>query len=369
MRVLYLAPKYDYGRPERGPGFEHHNFYCALRGMGLDITYFDYPTLFDQLGRREMNQRLLDTVERERPELVFGVVRNDLVDPKVVRKVSAMPGVTTVNWFCDDHWQFESQALRWTPCFNYVATTSCEALGKYKAAGLNNVIKTQWGCNHRLYENQDLAMEHDVSFVGQCYGERQRAVESLRDAGVRVACFGRGWPGGGISQEQMIRVFNTSRINLNFADASATSRTWLDNLVAGRVMQSMRTKPVAWRAWSWSHKAAVAYGKRRSGGQCEVPRQIKGRVFEVTGCGGFLLTQPAEDLGRYLSDGKELAFFESNDDLVERVQYYLAHDDERRQIAQAGHDRVLREHTYESRFTQLMQAMGMTSETTMRTAA
>ena len=89
-------------------------------------------------------------------------------------------------------------------------------------------------------------------------------------------------------------------------------------------------------------------------------RQIKARIFEVPGCGGFLLTQPADDLERYYVPGQEVVTFSDPDDLARKIGHYLAHQEDRDRIAFAGHIRTCAEHTYEIRFTQLMeQANGL----------
>lgn len=358
MRVLFVASKYDYGRRERGLSFEHHNFYSALVGMGLDVVEFDYTGVFDDLGRRGMNRKLWELVQQHQPDVLFGVIRNDLIDAKLMSRISALDTTTTINWFCDDHWQFDSQARRWAPHFNHVVTTSQSALDNYRKAGFTHVIKSQWACNTGDYRKLDVPMQYDVSFVGQCYGQRAAAVGALRAAGVEVACFGRGWPAGGVDQDEMIRIFNASRINLNFADASAGKRTWLDNLATGHVMQSLRHKPVAWRAWAWANRAAVWQHQRQNAQPGTTARQIKGRVFEVTGCGGFLLTPDAENLTDYLADGKHLAMYDGHDGLIDKVRYYLSHEAERAAVADAGYRRVQREHGYAHRFAEIFRQAG-----------
>ena len=69
------------------------------------------------------------------------------------------------------------------------------------------------------------------------------------------------------------------------------------------------------------------------------------RTLEIPGFGGFLLTQrsheQAEDL---FLEGKEIACFESIDELRDKIAYYLSHEEERLRIAQAGHIRAEKEH-------------------------
>jgi spore maturation protein CgeB len=51
--------------------------------------------------------------------------------------------------------------------------------------------------------------------------------------------------------------------------------------------------------------------------------------------------------------------FESTDDLIERVGWWLAHPDECQAVADAGYRRVLAEHTYDHRFREIFAAMGV----------
>jgi spore maturation protein CgeB len=86
--------------------------------------------------------------------------------------------------------------------------------------------------------------------------------------------------------------------------------------------------------------------------------QIKGRNFEIPGCGGFLLTGGADNLEEYYQDGREVVIFHDDDELIDKIRYYLAHDEERSAIAQAGYERTLREHTYVHRFREIFTTMG-----------
>ena len=87
--------------------------------------------------------------------------------------------------------------------------------------------------------------------------------------------------------------------------------------------------------------------------------QIKGRDFEVPGCGGFLITGYAENIEEYFDVGKEIVCYRDVDDLVNKIRHYLKYDDEREAIAKAGYARVLREHTYERRFRNIFRTIGV----------
>lgn len=375
MRILYAAMKYDYGRPEQGFGFEHYNFYDSLREMGHDIVYFDYMTLLQRYGRRQMNQRLLEISQAEKPDLMIAILFKDELDPHVLRELKTH--IPTMNWFCDDHWRFDTYSCQWAPCFTWVVTTAESALPKYAALGYRHVIKSQWACNHSLYRKLDLPFQYDLTFVGQPHGNRRLTIQALRNAGINVHVWGRGWESGRISQDEMIRVFNQSRINLNLANASrpvdapAVPVTGLavasGSTMRARISRSLDRIPFG------SHVKALGKTLCQSSGSvvsvsddsvaCQnahasYSEQIKGRNFEVPGCGGFMLTERADNLDQYYENGKEVVFFDGRDDLIKKVRYYLTHESERAAIAQAGYERTMRDHTYALRFKDIFRQMG-----------
>ena len=51
--------------------------------------------------------------------------------------------------------------------------------------------------------------------------------------------------------------------------------------------------------------------------------------------------------------------FDDRYDLIEKVRYYLTHEDERAAIARAGYERTMRDHTYARRFSEIFKQIGM----------
>lgn len=68
---------------------------------------------------------------------------------------------------------------------------------------------------------------------------------------------------------------------------------------------------------------------------------ITARTFEIPAAGGFMLHERTEEAMTYFEDGKECVFFDDTSDLVEKIRYYLVHEEERRAIAAAGRARCL----------------------------
>ena len=77
------------------------------------------------------------------------------------------------------------------------------------------------------------------------------------------------------------------------------------------------------------------------------------RLFEATGVGTLLITDPKENLAELFAPGQEVVTYRDPDDCVEQVQHLLKDETRRRAIAEAGQQRTLREHTYAQRMEQL----------------
>ncbi|MGH9424683.1 MAG: CgeB family protein, partial [Terriglobia bacterium] len=347
MKVLYVAMKYDYGKEEQGYSFEHYNFYHSLSHMGHEILYFDFMTLMQKHGREWMNRRLLEVAKTEKPDLMFTVLFTDELEPGVIREISGSSDTVTLNWFCDDHWRLDTYSRHWAPCFTWVVTTAKSALPRYDQLGCRNVIKSQWACNHFLYGKSDLPLEYDVSFVGQPHGNRREIVRALRGAGLDAHVWGTGWESGRLSQEEMIGIFSQSRINLNLSNASVpistprlrardTARRWLSRFL--NVVPFGSQLKTTGKHWLSAMGNSVLPAKTRDSlklASSQYVDQIKGRNFEIPGCGGFLIAGRAEDLENYYEIDKEIVCFDDVNDLIEKVRYYLRHEDERAAIAQA----------------------------------
>ena len=79
------------------------------------------------------------------------------------------------------------------------------------------------------------------------------------------------------------------------------------------------------------------------------------RVYDICGCGGFLMTNWQEELPELYEPGVEVEYFTSQDELMDKTSYYLAHEDERRDIAMKGYERTVAEHTYDIRIAQMIK--------------
>lgn len=156
---------------------------------------------------------------------------------------------------------------------------------------------------------------YDVSFVGQMHGIRQQVVNQIRGAGIDLHLFGHFWEGnpnwhGRPGADIVNRVFNQSKINLNFRWASRSAHRGL----------------------------------------------VNGRSFELVGAGAFMVaTQHAEtdEFNELFTPGEEFAEYHFVNEMVDGIRYYLEHDDEREKMANAAYQKR-EQNLWTTRFKQFL---------------
>jgi len=316
-KLLYVGMRYDYGRPGRGFDYGYRNIASSLKTFcnkrGWEMLFYDFMERGSELGLDAMTEELSDLSAREKPDYVFCSLFDFEHDPRhqAFAQMSAR-GAVTISWFSDDNWRFDNYSSQIAPCFDYVLTTIPGAVSRYQALGLGDkVIRTQWACNEELYRPSESVKDVDVSFVGMPHSDRVEVLNALIQNGLDVQVFGHGWTDRPrLPFYQMVRLFSRTKVNLNLSNSSSATSN-----------------------------------------------QMKGRNFEIPGCGGFQLSGPAEGLADCYEDGKEIVVFHSTDDLIDKCRYYLEHDNEREAIARRGHERTIREHTWQHRLNDIFETI------------
>lgn len=78
------------------------------------------------------------------------------------------------------------------------------------------------------------------------------------------------------------------------------------------------------------------------------------RVLDVLASEGFLLTAYQPEIDELFENGKELVMFSDEREMMEAIEYYLNHDDERKAIARNGYKKVAEHFTYEKMLSKMI---------------
>lgn len=136
-------------------------------------------------------------------------------------------------------------------------------------------------------------------------------MHALRGAGISVVAYGKGWKNGKLPVDDVPQSFAQSKIILG----------------VGTI------------------------------GYCSDFYALKLRDFDAPMSGSMYITSHNPDLLGLYDIGKEIITYKSIGDCIDKVQYYLKHDDERESIAQAGMLRARREHTWQKRIAMLFDLL------------
>ena len=325
--------------------------------------------------------REVEEQHRKKPiDLFFSYFWSEICEPGTVENIKAL-GITTVNWFCNASYQFHlvrDLAPRYDWCLvperfrlgDYIEAGArpiyCQEAANpevYKPCDLPKefdvtFVGQAYG-DRPSYVKFLLDRKIDVRVWGNGWtrfapGAREPGTRGLarvshvarrlltpdgrRAAGRRILrklglpdggdvgdASGLEWVhelppgvlGGILPDEEMIRMFSRSRINLGFSTCGNT-REETDRVV-----------------------------------------QVRLRDFEVPMSGGFYMVEYMQELEEFFDVGREIVCYEGPEDLVEKIRYYLAHEGEREAIRKAGHERALRDHTWKRRFEKAFREMGL----------
>ena len=84
---------------------------------------------------------------------------------------------------------------------------------------------------------------------------------------------------------------------------------------------------------------------------------VPARVFDVMSVGGFMLSNWQEEIPELFVEDKEIVTYKSPEELVDKADYYLRHDNERIRIGVNGYQKVKAQHTYEHRLGKIISIL------------
>jgi len=273
--------------------------------------------------RDRMNTVMLEkfhAANRSEPvDVVVGYLSGNNTSPETLKEM-ACSGATIFNFCWDDKLNFpgKKKGGRYTSTAAIASvvdlnlTNVPDSIIKYAVHGGLAIFWPE-AAHPDVHKPYDVPFEFDVSFVGQCYGWRPRFIRQLGKLGVKVECFGYGWPNGPLPDEEVVKLYSRSRINLGFG--------------------------------------GVGYSRKL---MC-----IKGRDFEVPMSGGLYLTTNNPELSLVYDIGKEIVIYRDEEDCAHIIRELLADPELAQKIRWAGRERCLRDHIYEARWSKVFSLVGL----------
>lgn len=322
MKIMTVLMQHDYGVKSRGASFEYTNIHLpAVELFGEEnVFHFDFYAEYKQSGKDAMNRRLIDEAKQFSPDITLFCLFEEEIKESTIAELNTF--TKTSVYFFDDPWR-QTFARHWIQYFRYFSTPDYYMYRQYNSEGLKQAVYSPFGYNQDIYTKKNIPLKYEVTFVGGFSSYRKWVVSMLRKAGLDVHVFGRGWDSdrSWISTGQMVDIFNQSAVNLNLSNGVSY------NLF--HVFSSL-TSPKAVKTMLLNRK---------------IKEQVKGRHYEICGCGGFQLSYFVPGLNLAYEIDKEIAVFEDPQLLAGQINFFLRHESLRKEIAEAGYQRSLRDHS------------------------
>jgi hypothetical protein len=320
LRILAIYHHYNWENESLKPSLEQ---FGSVRHYDWCEDFNHQDKSWHRSIKSKMNNELIRRVKlwsrEDSTDVIFTYLSGEIVTPNTVKEIASI-GIPVVNLCLNDKEAFVGKvknglalgARDISRYFSLCWTSTEDAIEKYCVEGAFPFYLPE-GANPEVHKPYDIKKTIDVSFVGQCYGNRPEIVQKLKQHGISIEAYGFGWPNGPLSTEDMVRMYSRSKINLGFGGVEGYIKTYC----------------------------------------------LKGRDFEIPMSGGLYLTERHPELERFYKLEKEIVTYKDFDELVQKIQYLFSNPEKARKIRNNGRQRALNEHTWEMRFEKIFSLMGL----------
>ncbi len=295
----------------------------AFQDLGWEVKMFDYRKgdmpirilrflpIFGGFSKAKnrLNEKIFNINNQFRPDIIL-TVKGESLDEQLIKKIKGKNN-KIINWFPDpmNLWDL---MVKIAPYYDFFLHFDPYIVRKLEKIGYRNVKYLPFASD--IQEKVDFKKEYDISFVGTYSKYREKLLSALTEFNLNIWGDPRWFKsslkpfirGGRIHQNKMKSIIKKSKINLN-----------------------------------------IHYNAPREGANL--------RTFEVTGSGGFLLSDYLKDLDKLFKIGDEMTCYKAVKDLQSKASFYLKNEELREKIAQKGYKRAKNYHNYKKRTKQLLE--------------
>lgn len=304
-----------------------------------------------------LNRSLLALARDRRPDLMWGE-KQEYLHPDTLDELSHL-GVRTLHYTPDPYftlsWKRTRLQDRALPKYDYLLTCKRYELAEYRRV-CRRVVYVPLGFDEEMHRPRDpddpaerRAFESEVGFVGGWEPRRERLLTAIAR---RTRC--------------QLKVWGSSWDHL--ADGRWTPRRAVRlRQLAGAEPYALRRNPILAAALQGDEVYAERYAFALTGAKIGLgflrvvcPDQHTTRSFEIPACASLLLADRTDEHRELFREGEEADFFSSEDELVDKVRYYLAHPEARDRVAKRGRERCLAAgYSYRARLTAALAALDL----------
>jgi spore maturation protein CgeB len=356
----------------------YRNLYEPLIEMGHEVVLFPAEEgrqamqRNDAKSRATFSQKILDTFKREHEkrhfDLFFAYLMDGMIEPGIIDDIRQL-GVPTCNFSCNNIHQF-NLVDELAPHFDYNLHAEKAAREKFLAIGAKP-IWWQMASNPKYFKPDNLPRTIDVSFVGANYALRARYIYHLLEHGIDTHAYGPGWqwaaknPLRSVTKRYLFllqAIISGSPENQSRTSALLADHDFRRHL-STRFSKNVHPPVSDEELIQLYSKSKICLGflevYDKHDPSKPVKRHLHLREFEAPMSGAFYCTGYTDELAEFFEPDREVIAYRNQEELLDKIRYYLAHPEEVEKVREAGYRRALAEHTYHIRFKQLFTEIGL----------
>ncbi|MFU1793555.1 glycosyltransferase [Paenibacillus azoreducens] len=283
----------------------------------------------------EPGQLTSEAVYQVMPDLVL--VLDGMFVPNSQLDIIRQQGFKTAVWLTDDPY-YTDMTMGNVSHYDYVFTLESECIPIYQQLGCPRVYHLPFAAypGHFKPIGMPSVQRREVSFIGSAYWNRIDFLNPIMDR---------------LMQHNTI-------INGIWWDRLPSYAAYEDRIEVNKWMEPEQTA----EAYSASKIVINLHRSHEddsfNNNTTKIPAASPNpRTFEISACGTLQLSDNRSDLAKFYTPGREIETYSSPAELIDKIEYYLTHEKERRDIALGALERTLREHTYGHRLNQMLSVI------------
>jgi spore maturation protein CgeB len=219
--IYFLAAKFAYNNPDRGVSYEYQTIFLSLLDMANNEKIACYfKDVYQQSNSSDFLAEITQLSESGQNILIIYCPYTGTIAPSFLRQFKGI--ATTGVFFLDDTWRTDFVNSYIGSC-DWFTSSDPNYKHRYRDISASNPIYFPFGYNEKeakKYIRDWQCRDISLSFIGAHDAFRENVVKIISDAGLKIECFGDGWPNGVISNTQFYEVLGNSRMSLNLSNSA-----------------------------------------------------------------------------------------------------------------------------------------------------
>ncbi len=289
------------------------------------LQYILQMEQYQETMAKKLTQILTDLLwehfQRFKPHILFCLAQAP-IEPEIIKAIRQC-GTIVVFWFVEDFRRFPywQDVCQYVDYFFVIQKGEFDLLLNQNSIARALFLPMASSSDFSHYATEDPTdpgfYSSDVSFMGAAFINRVHFFNQLQPFNLKL--WGTGWhqfdqfkalcplKDKRISIAESVKIYQNTRINLNLHS-------------------------------SMDHELFNSFGDF-----------VNPRTFEILACNAFQLVDDSPAVREFFIPDTDLVVFCSLEEAIDKIKYYLIHENQRKKIALNGYNKVISRHTYQHR--------------------